>query len=141
MQQDETARRNFVLLVDNGSAKRRRNRSLCTFWRHEQLSMQDGDRDHDATVVTAEKVVIARQKGEGLDCPSGMLQKRGGNGTSVPQVVRSFPSGAERVACQRSGQEHIEESINGSRTRSTALTCSIISNMHAQTRAGSYPRR
>ena len=85
--------------------------------------MKDGDRDHDATVVTAEKVVIARQKAKALTVSSGMLQKRGGNGTSVPQVVRSFPSGAERVACQRSGQEHIEESINGSWTRSTARTC------------------
>ena len=73
----------FILLVDNGSAKRRRNRSLRTFWRHE----------HDATVVTAEKVVVAGQKAKALTVSSGMLRvKRGGNGTSTLQNVYLTPT-------------------------------------------------
>ena len=34
---------------------------------------EDGGRDHDAPVVTAEKVVIARQKARALTVSSGML--------------------------------------------------------------------
>ena len=45
---------------------------------------EDGGRDHDAPVVTAEKVVIARQKARALTVMSGMLrEKRGGNGAST----------------------------------------------------------
>ena len=62
----------FKLLMDNGSAKRRRNRSLRTFCCHEHLSMNMAV----ATTTTAEKVVIARQKATGL-------RKRGGNGAST----------------------------------------------------------
>ena len=62
----------FKLLMDNGSAKRRRNRSLRTFWCHEHLSMKMAV----ATTTTAEKVVIARQKAKAL-------RKRGGNGAST----------------------------------------------------------
>ena len=34
---------------------------------------EDGGRDHDAPVVTAEKMVIARQKARALTVSSGML--------------------------------------------------------------------
>ena len=61
----------FKMLVDNGSAKRRRNRTLRTFWRHEHLS----SRDHDASVDTAEKVVIARRKAMALTVRSGCCEK------------------------------------------------------------------
>ena len=36
---------------------------------------EDGGRDHDAPVVTAEKVVIERQKARALTVMSGMLRK------------------------------------------------------------------
>ena len=49
---------------------------------------EDVRRDHDAPVVTAEKVVIARQKARALTVSSGMLwAKRSGNGTSALQNV------------------------------------------------------
>ena len=62
----------FKLLMDSGSAKRRRNRSLRTFWRHEHLSMKVAV----ATTTTAEKVVIVRQKAKAL-------RKVVGNGAST----------------------------------------------------------
>ena len=56
------------MLVDNGSVKRLRDRSLRTFRRQRTLVHEDGGRHHYAAVVTAEKVFIAGQNGEGLDC-------------------------------------------------------------------------
>ena len=42
---------------------------------------EDGGRHHDAVVITAERVVIARQKAKALIVSSGILRaKRGGNG-------------------------------------------------------------
>ena len=65
---------------------------------------------------------LSPSKGEGIDCLVQDVAKNAWcNGASVPQVVRSFPSGADRVACQRFGQEHIEESINGSKTRKYSI--------------------
>ena len=69
------------ILVDNASAKRRRNTHLLAA---RTPVHEDGGHDHDAPVVTAEKVVIARQKARALTVSSGMLRKRGGNGTSTP---------------------------------------------------------
>ena len=37
---------------------------------------EDGGRDHDAPVVTTEKVVIARQKARALTVMSGMLREK-----------------------------------------------------------------
>ena len=57
----------FKLLVDSGSAKCRSNRSLRTFWRHENLSMK-------MAVVTTTHLSsqprrwLSKAKGEGLDC-------------------------------------------------------------------------
>ena len=49
-------------------------------------------------VVTGKTMIITRQSTRALTVSSGMSRRtRGGNGASVPQVVRSFPSGAERV--------------------------------------------
>ena len=53
---------------------------------------EDGGRDHDESVVTAEKVVIARQKARALTVSSGMLRTRGGNGTSTLKRVYFTPN-------------------------------------------------
>ena len=53
-----------------------------------------GGRDHDAPVVTAEKVVFAWQKkASSLTVSSRMLLKRGDNGTSTLQKVYFTPTG------------------------------------------------
>ena len=44
---------------------------------------EDGRHDHDVSVITAEKVIVARQKARALTVSSGMLRKRGGNGTEA----------------------------------------------------------
>ena len=58
----------FKLLVDSGSAKTPQQPKPTHLLTARKPVHEDGGRDHDAPVVTAEKVVIAEAKGEGLDC-------------------------------------------------------------------------
>ena len=68
LQQHETARRNYILLVDYGSAKAPPQPMPAHLLAARTPVHEDGGRDHDASVVTAEKVVIAGQKARAFDC-------------------------------------------------------------------------
>ena len=63
----------FILMVDEGVCKKPTQLKTTHLLAARTPVHEDCGRNHDAPVVTAEKVVIARQKARALTVSSGML--------------------------------------------------------------------